>query len=161
MADAVKEGKDEDHGTQNELDTWNNRARVFIHEATHYNYFIDADGTVPYVDDLSYEYKQGTDTIKSEGYGPKDVRILANYKKMGKGGFYTQRNGQSAYIPLVLRVSLLILPTADTYAWFAIAKYIQKQIGLYVYRSFFYLHESSTDAASQLSNRTGSRKQTS
>ena len=96
LADAITQGKDEDHETQNNLNTWNNQARVFIHEATHYNYFIDADGTVPFVDDLTFTYK-GKDRVKvdSEGYGPYDTRVLTNYRKKTKGGFYTQRNGLS------------------------------------------------------------------
>jgi hypothetical protein len=78
-----------------DLNTWNSQARVFAHEAAHYNYFIDADGTVPFIDDLRFTYRELGKKIRSEGYGPKDCRILKNWRKQGKGGFYTQRNGLS------------------------------------------------------------------
>lgn len=45
-------------------------------------------------------------------YGPDHVKILANYEEPGKGGFYTQRN-------------------ADSFAWFAMAKQVEKEIGRY------------------------------
>ncbi len=74
--------------------TLNGQARVFLHEAAHCNYFIDGDGTVPFVDDLTFTHREGGQRVATEGYGPENCRNLTNYIRMCKGGFYTQRNGK-------------------------------------------------------------------
>ncbi|KIX06876.1 uncharacterized protein Z518_04852 [Rhinocladiella mackenziei CBS 650.93] len=53
LADSIEEGKAELEEDRVDLNTWNSQARVFAHDAAHYNCFIDADGTVPFVDDLT------------------------------------------------------------------------------------------------------------
>ena len=68
LSDAITYGKDSSKHTpaqQNDLLLWNNRARVFVHEACHYNYFVDAAGTVPYIDDVTFEFKVGKKTFPS------------------------------------------------------------------------------------------------
>src|SRR5271163_2585923 len=72
LADSISEGKAESHAEQMDLNAWNSQARVFAHEAAHYNYFIDADGTAPFIDDLTFTYREAGKKIQSEGYGPKD-----------------------------------------------------------------------------------------
>lgn len=95
---------------QNDLWSYQNRARVMFHEMTHANYFMNAPDKNPYVDDLRIDIRgRGTSEHKNlASYGPERIKYLANYQRVDKGGFYTQRN-------------------ADSYAWFAMANWIEKQ----------------------------------
>ena len=97
---------------QNDLSNWENQARVMFHEMTHLKYFMNAPEKSPLVDDAVYDLKgsKGSD-VRWEAYGPLGVKTLANYDgQVDKGGYYTQRN-------------------ADSYAWFAMAKWAEKKIG--------------------------------
>ncbi|KAL9585289.1 MAG: hypothetical protein Q9212_001613 [Teloschistes hypoglaucus] len=96
-----------------------NRARVFFHEVTHLDYFMSANDTKddsksPEVFDAQFRYKTGKQTYTAQAYGPFWAKTLRNYNPKPKKyiGYYTQRN-------------------ADTYAWVALAKYVQKAIGRY------------------------------
>ncbi|KAL8790632.1 MAG: hypothetical protein Q9213_000480 [Squamulea squamosa] len=112
MGEAIKAAKKLPTYQQNNLEVWNNRARVFFHEVTHLDYFVNAPGKSPYISDTQFRYKDKGETFDVEGYGPYNAKILRNYIKKGRVGYYTQRN-------------------ADSYAWFALAKYVQGQIKKY------------------------------
>jgi hypothetical protein len=43
--------------------------------------------------------------VSTASYGPEDIKILANYEAVGKGGFYNQRNGKLSSSHNVLRHS--------------------------------------------------------
>jgi len=49
----------------------------------------------PRLDNPTFTYGEAGKRIESEGYEPKDCRILKNWQRQGKGGFDTQRNGLS------------------------------------------------------------------
>lgn len=108
----VDTAKKNSRSYQNDLWNYQNRARVLFHEITHLNYFMNAPKESPYVDDVKIAYGSGKGAKNVASYGPENIKILANYEAVGKGGFYTQRN-------------------ADSYAWFAMAKYIENEVGNY------------------------------
>ena len=93
MDEAITQGKKRSAASQNNLQIWNSRARVFFHEATHLDYFMNAPGSSPYVSDTKFSYKSGGNNYDVEGYGPYNAKILRNYVKQGRIGYYTQRNG--------------------------------------------------------------------
>lgn len=78
---------------KNDLWNYQNRARTVFHEITHLNYFMNAPGKSPYVDDLEIPFGAKKRRTYIPGYGPKMIKILANYEAVDKGGFFTQRNG--------------------------------------------------------------------
>jgi hypothetical protein len=93
---------------RNDLWKYQNRARIMFHEITHLDYFMSAPKESPYVDDVRVTISK---TEKNAPvYGPRLIKVLANWERAGKGGFYTQRN-------------------ADSYAWFAMAKWAENLIG--------------------------------
>ncbi|KAL9106051.1 MAG: hypothetical protein Q9227_008894 [Pyrenula ochraceoflavens] len=108
----ISRAKKNSRDFQNDLWNYQNRARVFFHEITHQPYFMDEPGSAPFVDDLKISYGKGKQQRKDVCYGPDNIKILANYEAKNKGGYYTQRN-------------------ADSFAWFAMAKQVEKQIGSY------------------------------
>lgn len=73
---------------------------------------MDTPSSAPHVDDLRVYYGRGKNRRADWAYGPRVVKILARYMKKDKGGLFTQRNENS-------------------FAWFAIAKYVEKEIGRY------------------------------
>jgi len=95
LSTAVTNGKRRSATDQNNLETWNSRARCFLHEATHLDYFMNAPEKSPFTNDLTFQYKAGGITQNAEGYGPYFAKMIRNYSKAGKGGFYTQRNGKA------------------------------------------------------------------
>jgi hypothetical protein len=68
---------------------YENRARVFLHEMTHLDYFIN----VP-VDVSDLTIFINIDGIKERdmAYGPLRAKILQNWRP-SRAGFYTMRNG--------------------------------------------------------------------
>lgn len=99
--------------SQNDLSKWNNRARTFFHEITHLDYFMNAPKTNPYVSDL--EVKTSASGSWYEAYGPKYAKIIAQYTDPtdpSYSGYFSQRN-------------------ADNFAFYAVAKYVESQIGWY------------------------------
>lgn len=66
-----------------------------FHEITHLNSFMNAPSKSPYIDDVRVKYGSGKGSGRhnERSYGPNDIKILANYEAVNKGGFYTQRNG--------------------------------------------------------------------
>jgi hypothetical protein len=87
---------------QNDLWNYQNRARCVFHEITHLNYFMNAPDKSPYVDDVKIQHGSGKGQVNDLCYGPSNIKILANYEAVGKGGFYTQRNGivkSSSFLP--------------------------------------------------------------
>jgi hypothetical protein len=62
------------------LDAWNNRARVFLHETTHLDYFMNAPGSSPLVDDLQFDWNEpGVGKVRDWAYGPFFCKMLRNY----------------------------------------------------------------------------------
>ncbi|PIA96168.1 hypothetical protein CB0940_10524 [Cercospora beticola] len=97
-----------------DLEAYQNRVRVMFHEVTHMDYFMGSPKKVPFVDDLRIDlrykgFKKEDKNIPC--YGPQYTKTLANYDR-GKPGFFTQRN-------------------ADSYAWFAMAKWAEQEFGSY------------------------------
>ncbi|KAF1808040.1 hypothetical protein P152DRAFT_425554 [Eremomyces bilateralis CBS 781.70] len=101
-----------------DLMNWDNHARVFFHEITHLNYFMNANASSPYVRDLQSNVIWNGRRSWESMYGPLFAKVLANYVEPPPyntaqwSGYYPQRN-------------------ADNFAWFAMAKYVQKQILVY------------------------------
>jgi hypothetical protein len=94
--------------SRNNLWSYQNRARIMFHEMTHLSYFMNTPKKSPEVEDVIIDARLGRN---QRCYGPENVKQLANYRgRVDKGGFFTQRN-------------------ADSYAWFAMAKYAESQIG--------------------------------
>jgi len=102
-------GKSPKPEEQRNLDEWENRARVFLHEVTHLDYFVnageDGKGESPFVSDIE---------IKTAGrwqpaYGALYARTLSRWIDPDPqySAYFTQRN-------------------ADNYAFFALAKYVEK-----------------------------------
>jgi hypothetical protein len=77
-----------------DLQQFDNRARIFFHEATHQDYFMNAPGVNPQTNDLQIEWKEGGFPQKDLAYGALNARILGRYRALGKQGYYTQRNGK-------------------------------------------------------------------
>ncbi|KEF57306.1 uncharacterized protein A1O9_05223 [Exophiala aquamarina CBS 119918] len=92
-------------------DMWDydNRARVFLHEVTHLDFFVNAPAQTPFIDDLTISLKKNKLSDFDSVYGPFRAKVLANYRT-NRGGFYTQRN-------------------ADNYAWYALTKYVWGKLG--------------------------------
>lgn len=119
---------------RNNLWNYDNRARILFHEMTHLNFFMSAPDKSPYVDDVRMGWKEEENRFSLVTYGPERIKMLANYEAVKKGGFFTQRNGTSllcschlmwCYEELRLTVSI-----ADSYAWFAMAKYTEQEVKL-------------------------------
>ena len=114
FGDAINAGKKLVGKQKTDLSKWDNRARCFLHEVTHLDYFMNTgpgdQGQGPYVWDLELEY--GNDW--HECYGPYYSKMLRNFVDADPqySGYFTQRN-------------------ADNYAWFALALYVQGQINQY------------------------------
>lgn len=113
FGDAINLGK-KLGSRKTDLSLWDNRARCFLHEVTHLDYFMNAgpgdQGKSPYVWDLEVEYRGDW----HECYGPYYAKMLRNWVDADPqySGYYTQRN-------------------ADNYAWFALASYVKGQINQY------------------------------
>jgi hypothetical protein len=93
LQEVINMGKSQPSAVQNNLETWNNRARCFFHEITHLTYFMNTPGSSPNVEDIRITYMQKRKQVTEGAYGPYNAKILRNYVKQGMGGFYTQRNG--------------------------------------------------------------------
>ena len=109
---AVENGKKS--GRKTNLSIYDNTARVMFHEITHLDYFMNAPKTSPYVSDLEIEYRDKGQVGWHGAYGPFNARLLTKWQDTDPAysGYFTQRN-------------------ADNYAWFAMAKYVEGQIGEY------------------------------
>lgn len=104
------------------LGKYDNTARVMLHEVTHLDYFVgtgptgpnDPKSNLPYIWDLQITVTEGGRQVDTPVYGPWYCRIMRNWVDPDPAylGYFTQRN-------------------ADTYAWFAMAKYVQSRIGQY------------------------------
>lgn len=100
LSEVVATAKRNSKSYQNDLWNYQNRARVVFHEITHLNYFMNAPKESPFVDDIKIKYKVGggSKAISNvAAYGPENIKILANYEAVGRGGFFTQRNGKSSH----------------------------------------------------------------
>lgn len=92
---------------QNNLELWDNRARCFLHEVTHLDYFMNAPDKSPYTWDLTFQYRLGGQKLNADGYGPYNWKVIRNYVRQGKAGFYTQYNGNLTKV--VYGISLIII----------------------------------------------------
>ncbi|KAL9617663.1 MAG: hypothetical protein Q9160_007580 [Pyrenula sp. 1 TL-2023] len=108
----MKESK-RNHGPDwNNLEKYQNRARVLFHEITHLDTLVRTPDPRPGIGDLQITYGSGRALTTEFAYGPENIKILANYEAAAKGGFYTQRN-------------------AESFAWFALAKRVEQEVGIY------------------------------
>ncbi|KAH8710094.1 hypothetical protein GQ44DRAFT_564189, partial [Phaeosphaeriaceae sp. PMI808] len=94
---------------QENLGNWNNRARCFFHEVTYLAYFMNLPLKTPFVDDLLLNYGPKSNKKQEVAYGPYNVKVLRNYRG---DAWYAGQN-------------------ADSYAWYAMAMWAQKEIGHY------------------------------
>ena len=76
-----------------DLQKFDNRARIFFHEATHLDYFMNVPPNPP-TDDLTIKWKAGGIPMTDHAYGALNARILGKYRAVGFAGYYTQRNGE-------------------------------------------------------------------
>jgi hypothetical protein len=84
--------------TRENLASWNNRARIFLHETTHLDWFMNTPHESPMVNDLKIiskasEQDSDGEYIKDWTYGVAFCKILKNYGRLSLVGFYPQRNG--------------------------------------------------------------------
>ena len=94
LATAVKRGLAKSVlAERDNLDSYDNRARVFFHEVTHLDYFMNTPAQGPPIDDVLIKYKQGGRIVEGISYGAYFTKVLKNYRALRKGGYYTQRNG--------------------------------------------------------------------
>ena len=94
LSEAMAYGQSQSAGNRRPLEIWNSRARVFLHETTHLDYFMNAPGSSPLVDDLGIRFKPPGGVVHNEQcYGPRNCKILRNYGLGGEVAFYPQRNG--------------------------------------------------------------------
>lgn len=121
LLDIVTLNKKQPKAVKNRLDKWDNRARVFFHEVTHLDYFMNAGpaddkkAQSPYVSDLEIYYKTSNKREAwYDSYGPYNAKVLRNWLDPDPkySGYFTQRN-------------------ADNYAWFAMANFVTSVIGFY------------------------------
>lgn len=71
------------------MENYDNRGRVFLHEMTHLDFFVN----VPIaVSDLKIILNVQGKKEGDEAYGPMRTKILQNWRPT-RGGFYTMRNG--------------------------------------------------------------------
>ncbi|KAG8531808.1 uncharacterized protein KY384_003444 [Bacidia gigantensis] len=95
LKEQMDTAKKNNQAYKNDLWNYQNRARTLFHEMTHLDYFMSTPDKSPYVDDVKIRVKSGKSVTNERSYGPSNVKILANYEAVGKGGYYTQRNGKS------------------------------------------------------------------
>jgi hypothetical protein len=93
LSDAMQNTPKKSTTEQLKLEAWDNRARVFLHETTHLDYFMNAPGSSPLVDDLQFDWSDRGKVVRDMAYGPKLCKILRNYGLEGEVAFYPQRNG--------------------------------------------------------------------
>lgn len=95
LSEAMDRNANKPPKAKEQLESWNNRARVFLHETTHLDYFMNAPGSSPLVDDLQFDWRQpGVGVTRDWAYGPKFCKILRNYGLQSESGKYPQRNGK-------------------------------------------------------------------
>lgn len=75
-----------------DLGNYNNRARIFLHEMTHLDYFVNAPSSVPQITDIQLLLNYNNKKVTDMAYGVMRSKILANWRP-NKGGYFTQRNG--------------------------------------------------------------------
>jgi len=88
LKDAINLVKGLPDVAQNNLGSWNNRARCLFHEITHLDYFMNVPDKSPWVDDLIIKYRAGGRTIEEGAYGPYNAKVLRNWQT---SGWFTQR----------------------------------------------------------------------
>jgi hypothetical protein len=111
------------------LESWNNQARVFLHETTHLDYFMNAPGSSPLVDDLQFDWKDRGAVKRDWAYGPFFCKILRNYGLQGEVAFYPQRNGKIAGSSVLSLSFTDCIFVADSFAWFSLGSYVKQVTG--------------------------------
>jgi hypothetical protein len=70
LSEAMSNTAKKPASTKRKLDAWDNRARVFLHETTHLDYFMNAPGSSPLIDDLKIDWKSPKGVVRDWVYGP-------------------------------------------------------------------------------------------
>lgn len=101
LTEVMDRFKNKPRAIQDNLENWNNRARLFFHEVTHLDWFMNANDTKddsksPEVFDAQFKYKAGGEMYEVEAYGPFHAKIMRNHipKQKKYIGYYTQRDGE-------------------------------------------------------------------
>jgi len=88
--------------TKYNLSNWDSRARVFLHEATHIDFLMNAGvqppAANPYVSDLRITSRVKSKLVTQMAYGVEGAQVLGNYRSTDgshPAGYFTQRNGKS------------------------------------------------------------------
>lgn len=100
LKEQMDTAKSKDLAYKDDLWNYQNRARTLFHEITHLDYFVNAPSKSPVVDDvkIKVKYKNKRNPSIDTSYGPTNIKILANYEAVGKGGYFTQRNGKNCLV---------------------------------------------------------------
>jgi len=94
------------------LQNYDNQARVFLHEVTHLNYFMNAKadhknkGENPFITDLEISYRDGRgkdNLVIEEAYGVLRAKMTASYRDPTDSGYYAQRNGIAPLYDLAIQ----------------------------------------------------------
>lgn len=88
--------------TKYNLSNWDSRARVFLHEATHIDFLMNAGvqppAANPYVSDLRITSRVKSKLVTQMAYGVEGAQVLGRYRSTDGSflaGYFTQRNGKS------------------------------------------------------------------
>jgi hypothetical protein len=95
LGEAIASTPKKSAAVKGHLASWDNRACVFLHETTHLDYFMNAPGYSPLVDDLQFDWNENGQTVRDWAYGPFFCKMLRNYGQGDQVGFYPQRNGKT------------------------------------------------------------------
>lgn len=107
LGDAITFGKKKSWAQRMNLETYNSRARCFLHEATHLDFFMNTPEKGPFIEDVKFVRKEGSNKITTEAYGPSNCKILRNHGK--NPGFYPQQNGKTTLAMAIQPVTCQIV----------------------------------------------------
>ena len=120
---AIDYGKRKTPPLNQNIENYDNTARVFLHELFHLDYFMESTAT-NHVTDMSISYWRkkdagtGEDLITEVAYSPRNTKMMAKFQEFNRNpigrlaGSYVSRN-------------------ADNLAWFATARCVQQRSGVY------------------------------
>lgn len=94
LSEAINNNQKAPATKKDRLESWNNRARVFLHETTHLDFFMNTPGYSPMIDDLQFDWTDNGQDVRDWAYGPFFCKMLRNYGLEGEVAFYPQRNGK-------------------------------------------------------------------
>jgi hypothetical protein len=81
LGEAIASTPKKSAAVKGHLASWDNRARVFLHETTHLDYFMNAPGYSPLVDDLQFDWNENGQTVRDWAYGPFSARCCGTTAK--------------------------------------------------------------------------------